>query len=222
MPLTHYSLAEWNGFVYDEQQYPTQLMLSFRAHAVSTSDPQRFCATGMHDGISFNVTGRCFQDHDRALHIRFSVIYSKEYNAQYFCGLLDNNLDIVGTVGWEEDPQLHEQRFFLKRNPAAWCLRYRPSPAELREGKARAFWKYALSTIVHRIRRQRLAWSFINERREIGQRYIELSTRFSIYGHSPNAEELVEWTRCKREVTSIDASFFRVLRDSTLKTIPVQ
>ncbi|GJE96219.1 hypothetical protein PsYK624_124130 [Phanerochaete sordida] len=213
-------LLEWNGFVYDGQHYPTQLMLSFHAHAVSTSDPQRFRATGMHNGVPFKLAGRCFQDQDNKLHVRFSVAYAREYHTQHFCGRLDDNLDIVGSAGGEADPATHEARFFLKAVPAARYLRFRPSPAERAAGGARALWKYALDAAVHRIRRQRLAWSFIDERRELGMRYIEMSISFEVYGHSPSTEELAEWTRCKREVTAIDASFFRVLRDARLKTIP--
>ena len=156
------------------------------------------------------------------IQVRFSVHYSKEYSTQYFSGVLDDNLDVTGTVGWEEDPATHGGRFFLKNNPAGRYLRFRPSPMELEENKARALWNYALSAVLHRIRRQRWTWSYINERRETRQRYIELSIRFSVYGHSPNAEELAEWTKYKRAVGPLDASFFRILRDSRLKTIPSQ
>jgi hypothetical protein len=215
-------LAEWNGFIFSNEQYPTQLMLSFRAHAVSVSDPQRFNASGIHDTIPFSVKGGCFQDQDGVLQVRFSVRYSKEYSTQYFSGILNDNLDIVGTIGWDEDEKTHDHHFFLKNTPAGRYLRFRPSPAELRECKARALWNYALSAVLHRIRRQRWTWSYINERRETRQRYIELSIRFSVYGHSPSPEELVEWTKYKRAVSPLDTSFFRILRDSRLKTIPSQ
>lgn len=197
-------------------------MLSFRAHAVSLSDPQRFHASGIHDTIPFTVKGRCFQDQDGVLQVRFSVHYNKEYSAQYFAGVLDDSLDVLGSVGWEEDPATHDSRFFLKNTPAGRYLRFRPSPAELQANQPRALWNYALSAVVHRIRRQRWTWSYINERRETRQRYIELSIRFSVYGHSPDEEELAEWTTHKRAVSPLDASFFRILRDSRLKTIPTQ
>ena len=197
-------------------------MLSFRAHAVSASDPQRFVASGIHDAITFAVAGRCWTNQDGNLQLTFSVKYSKEYSTQYFSGVLDDSLAISGTVGWEEDPATHDHRFFLKTVPAGRYLRYRPSPQELTGNKARALWTYATSAVLHRIRRQRWTWTYINERRETRLRYIELSIRFSVYGHSPNADELVEWTALKRAVSPLDASFFRILRDARLKTIPAQ
>lgn len=197
-------------------------MLSFRAHAVSPSDPQRFVATGIHDTVTFNLNGRCFPDQDGNLQIRFCVRYNKEYSTQYFSGLLDDSLAITGTVGWEEDPATHDHRFFLKAAPAGRYLRYRPSPKELSGNKPRALWKYATSAVLHCVRRQRWTWTYINERRETRLRYIELSIRFSVYGHSPNSKELAEWTAYKRAVSPIDASFFRILRDAQLKTIPSQ
>lgn len=220
--VTIYRLCQWNGFVYNEEQYPTQLLLSFRAHAVSTSDPQHFAASGIHDAVVFSVTGRCFPDQDDNLQVQFSIRYNKEYSTQYFRGVLDDSLAISGTVGWEEDPTTHAHRFFLKNTPAGRYLRYRPSPLEPTTNKAQALWKYATSAVLHRIRRQRWTWTYINERREIRLRYIELSIRFSVYGHSPNRKELAEWTEYKRAVSPIDASFFRILRDAQLKTIPTQ
>ena len=53
-------------------------------------------------------------------------------------------------------------------------------------------------------------------------KYIELSTRFSVYGHKPDEEELVEWTAHLRQVLAVDASFYRILRDLKLKTTPLQ
>ncbi|KAI0701233.1 hypothetical protein BC835DRAFT_271177 [Cytidiella melzeri] len=212
-------LGEWNGYVYTEDQYPSQLMVSFRIHAVP-SNPEYFTASGMHDGVTFQVSGRCTLVDEREVQVRFSIRYSKEYSTQYFSGYLDASGTIAGTEGWEEDEQSHDHRFFLKRQLAKRFLRYRPLPSELQEHKARALWKFAINAAIHHIRRQNWTWEYILERRETRMRYIELSIRYTAYGHRPNETELAEWTNLLRNVAPIDASFFRILREHQLKTIP--
>ena len=214
-------LGEWNGYVYNEERYPSQLMLSFRIHAIPP-DSESFAASGMHDGITFQVLGKCNLGTDGSLRIRFSIRYSKEYSMQYFSGYLDDAGSIVGTAGWEEDQELHEQKFLMKRYLARRFLRYRPTPSELRENKFRALWKFATSAVLHHVRRHNWSWTYFNERREMRQRYIELSIRFTAYGHRPSKVELAEWTNLQRSVVPVDASFFRILREYQLKTIPNQ
>jgi hypothetical protein len=216
-----YRLGEWNGFIYTEDQYPSQLMVSFRIHAVPTN-PECFTASGMHDGVTFQVSGTCSVDNDGELQVKFSIRYSKEYSTQYFSGHLDHTGTIVGTEGWEEEEKFHDHQFFLKRHLAKRFLRYRPKPLELKENKARALWKFAINSSLHHIRRQNWTWEYILERREIRMRYIELSIRYTAYGHRPNEVELAEWTDLMRSVAPIDASFFRILREHQLKTIPNQ
>lgn len=196
-------------------------MVSFRIHATS-SDNESFTASGMHDGVTFQVSGRCSLDAHGTLSIRFSIKYSREYSPQYFSGYLDSSGSIVGTEGWEEDEEVHDHKFFLKRHLARRFLRYRPPPSELEKNKARALWKFATGAALHHVRRQNWTWDYINERREMRQRYIELSIRFTAYGHRPNKAELVEWADLQRSVAPIDASFFRILREHQLKTIPNQ
>ncbi|PSS05479.1 hypothetical protein PHLCEN_2v3761 [Hermanssonia centrifuga] len=211
-------LGEWNGFVYNEDQYPAQLMTSFQAHAVP-SDPLGFRASGIHDGVSFELSGRCHQGGDRTIKLTFIIRYSREYRPQYFTGYLDRSGSIVGTEGWEADECSHSNQFILKRLPAR-LLCYRPSPMKFEKNKARALWKYAIDVVLHEVRRHYWTWSYFSERRERRLRYIELSIRFSAYGHLPNERELVEWLIYKQSVLAVDASFYRILRDERLKIIP--
>ena len=214
-------LGEWNGYVYTEDQYPSQLMVSFRIHAMPSTS-ELFTASGMHDGVTFQVSGRCAIDNEGVLRITFSIQYNKEFSTQYFSGYLDNTGMMVGTEGWDEDGRLHNHRFFLKRNLSKRFFRYLPSPSELRENKYRALWKFAISAALHYVRRSRWTWEYILERRETRIRYIEASIRYTTYGHRPNEAELAEWTDLMRNVSPIDASFFRILREYQLKTIPNQ
>lgn len=176
----------------------------------------------MHDGVTFQVAGKCSIDDDGGLRVKFSIQYSKEYSSQYFSGHLDVTGTIVGTEGWDEDDHFHDHQFFLKRHLSKRFLRYRPLPSELRENKARALWQFALNAALHHVRRHRWTWEYILERRETRIRYIELSIRYTAYGHRPNEAELAEWTNLMRNVLPIDASFFRILREHQLKTIPNQ
>ncbi len=195
-------------------------MTSFQAHAVP-SDPLGFRASGIHDGVSFELSGRCHQGGDRTIKLTFIIRYSREYRPQYFTGYLDRSGSIVGTEGWEADESSHSNQFILKRLPAR-LLCYRPSPMKFEKNKARALWKYAIDVVLHEVRRHYWTWSYFSERRETRLRYIELSIRFSAYGHLPNERELAEWLIYKQSVLAVDASFYRILRDERLKIIPSQ
>lgn len=197
-------------------------MLSFRAHARSVSDPQHFVATGIHDTVSFDISGRCWTDHEGLTRVQFSVKFRKQYSTQYFAGHLEDNVTLVGTVGYDECPESHNQQFLLKNGVARRHLRFRPSPNELSQDKSRALWGFATQAVLHDVRRQRWTWSYMKERQDLRTRYIELSMRLAVYGRTPSPEDLHEWTECMRAVSPVDASFFRILRDTRLKTIPRQ
>ncbi|KAI0090196.1 hypothetical protein BDY19DRAFT_887919 [Irpex rosettiformis] len=212
-------LGEWNGYIYTEDQYPSQLMVSFRVHAVP-SNSELFTASGMHDGVTFQVTGKCTVGQEGEVRMRFSIQYSREYSAQYFSGRLDQSGTIIGTEGWDEDERSHDHQFFLKRHLSKRFIRYLPLPSEIQDNKARALWKFAINAALYHVRRSRWTWEYILERRETRIRYIEASIRYTTYGHRPNEVELAEWTSLMRNVLPIDASFFRILREHQLKTIP--
>ncbi|KAG8808806.1 hypothetical protein FRC18_004850 [Serendipita sp. 400] len=69
--------------------------------------------------------------------------------------------------------------FLLTRRPTfAYPFLY--SKSELSENRARARWKFALTTIRQQIRRQRWSWSYFKDRMEQRKRYVELRLRMDI------------------------------------------
>ncbi|KAJ3537236.1 hypothetical protein NM688_g6718 [Phlebia brevispora] len=212
--------GEWNGYVCTDTQYPVQLMTSFRLKP-EPADNRAFRAAGIYDGVSFELLGRCRPSRSQPgqINVAFVIRYAREYSTQHFSGFLDTDGSLVGTEGWEEDPQSHTSRFIFKRVPAR-VISHRPPPSEFHNNRAKALWKYATRAVLNEVRRWLWSWKYFEERREVRLRYIELSTRFSAYGHKPNEQEELEWTDHRRRVLAVDASFYRILRDERLKIIP--
>ena len=174
----------------------------------------------MHYGALYDLFGVCSQLEDQPIRISFTIHYSLEFRPKYFSGYLRDDMTIVGTEGWSEDPSSHQYRFILKKIPAN-LLCFRPHPKEFRQNRFAALWKFAISTALHMARTKLRPWLLATRRRKTMRSLIEYDIRnYTSYGRPLDSKERDEWTLQRGSITAADASFYRYIRDKQLRLIP--
>lgn len=209
--------GEWNGFVYNEHQYPIFLMTSFYAH-VSSSDQSEFEASGRHYGATYQLTGKCVRDDKGIVRVAFTIKYSQEFRTKYYDGYLTEDGSIVGYQGWHLGARQYP--FILKKTPAE-IMCHRPSPLEFRRNKPCALWKFACEASRNEARKRLWSWSFFKQRRDTRIQQIQYDIRnYTPYGRPLDTRERAEWATIRQAMTTVDARFFRSIRDDQLRILP--
>ena len=101
-----------------------------------------------------------------------------------------------GTSIWGEE-------FVFKRDPD--FVRFYPAPSTI---DARARWRYAMTRVLDRIRRQSWSSSYILKRIKDGKRYTELALRAGHYGKDLNDDEQGEYNDLLSSLYEADARFY--------------
>ncbi|KAI9070175.1 hypothetical protein FKP32DRAFT_1586395 [Trametes sanguinea] len=215
----------WSGFAYTSTTgYPTSAMLSFRFHYEPSpedvnGDGGCFRASGIQvDGEAYNVSGRSYTDEKDGAIIQVVEWKMQHSGDSIFCykGRLEDEYTIVGTRGY--DDWYDSADFILKRtHPDNMCLR--PSPSALVEGKARQLWLYAISAVLHDVRKRNWTWSFFAARRDARERYIRTMARK--YGRpDPDFDYATERMRAHLGCNPQDARFYHTLVERYARIVP--
>ncbi|CCM04671.1 uncharacterized protein FIBRA_06857 [Fibroporia radiculosa] len=203
-------LGPWTVFFYNTVRYPCRLPFSVnlrpsKPSGLSFEDSVILPDTDVPGGgLSWELTGEVTTDLDGCICCTGTLkAWSK--SDLYITGQLNENKTMIhGTfrgeyTGWKGS------FFFSRMSPE--ILSFRPSPAEMRENKTRALWRFACSAIRQQILRERYAWSFFKKRRDTRQRYIELTFRTS-YGRGLNADEREELCNIARIISPSDGRYY--------------
>jgi len=186
-------LGTWNGVLHRDER-GTSSVFSITLSTVKADEKNgtlHFQDYGLSSrGHRITTKGSCRMGEAPHL-VAFETkrIFKTRYPTQYWVGEYDlQKGTISGKVFREEGPDAPcICTFFLSRSPRKY-LRYRPSARQLEKNKALAFWKFAISAIRAEIHQQLSFKSFLRERREEKERYIELRIRQE-YGKLLSPEE---------------------------------
>jgi hypothetical protein len=213
LPAFEGVLGLWHGHMYwpGTESLPSAGMVSMDLKPSSTrGDVQLFTAAERANMTDFKIAGECRAgDEPGTVAISFKRSFPARYPAQYYTGTWDPKMQtLTGTVWREEDPNDSERpsgAFVFKRiAPEHMC--FSPAPVELKANKSRALWTFAISAVRFDIRRNRWAWSFFEDRRDIRKRFIELYIRSTTFGPPMSQEEWDELSRVKKMMTTADRS----------------
>lgn len=97
--------------------------------------------------------------------------------------LSDDGMTLAGCCSATPDfqpplsPEASSETFphvLFKRNSSPEIMAFYPSPAEHDTGRIRAFWRFAISAVLYRIRQRNFSWGFIKSRRDHKHRLVSL------------------------------------------------
>jgi hypothetical protein len=183
---------------------------------------QHFTAAGRAKLADFKVEGECRPgDEQDTVSVSFSRAFPARYPTQYFSGTWDAVTDTLsGTFGLQKSTEMQISAFVLKRTSPEH-LRFIPAPMELETNKARALWGFAIAAVIHGVRRDRWAWAFFEERRDVRRRFIELYIRSTEFGPPTTSEEDSELARLQKYMTTADNRFYHSLAEQKIRATPV-
>jgi len=207
----HPILGVYYGFLYD----PLLTFDPMMKFTFTKGEGERtFVATGAHyryyEYQDYEVGGSWgLPSEDGKIPVEFKITYK---------GLYWNDTELKG----EFDPEENSLRgnltelsydFVFKRDPD--YVRFLPSPSHI---DARKRWKFALTSVLDRIRRQ--AWSpkRISQRIKDGKRFMEL-TLLAPYGRPPIGDQLDEFVALLPGLYEADARFYASLNQIKLSHI---
>ncbi|KAI0353185.1 hypothetical protein OH77DRAFT_1407357 [Trametes cingulata] len=212
-------LGLWNGFLYDDTVYPTAAMVSFRIH-YSRKDYEDFKATGTYaeDGAQYEVSGQCIQEDGGTIRYEWTMTYAHGYTTHYYVGRLEDEYTLRGSAGPYSDVKTDAGSFILKRISAEHLCFY-PSPKLMLSGRRpRELWHYAISAILHDVRRRNWTWAYFAARRDIRKGYLKLKSSLHRRAYTP--DEFEELCRILQACTTKDARFYQSLVQQIDQTIP--
>ncbi|KAH9891309.1 hypothetical protein C8Q73DRAFT_650960 [Cubamyces lactineus] len=208
-------LGLWHGFTYIPETYPTRSMFSLRFH-YSDLEGENFTASGVeYDGDTYRISGRCTVDEDGTILAKFTLAYSGHL-VMHYNGRLVDEYTIEGKRGFSAD-EGDQGDFILKRIPAEY-MSLRPSPLRLRDGNRRLeLWQYAISAVLHDVRRRNWSWSYFAGRRDARKLYLKVMSRsFTI--SSPDFRE--QLARSRQLCNAQDARFYYTIYECQDRIIP--
>jgi hypothetical protein len=174
-------------------------------------DVQLFTAADRANQRDFKIAGECHVgDEPGTVAISFKRSFpTARYMNEYYIGTWNAPTQtLTGKVWSEENYENSEGQsgaFVFKRiAPEHMC--FLPAPVELEANKSHALWTFAISAVRFDICRDRWAWSFFKERRDIRKRFIELYIRSTTFGPSLSMEEWDELSRVMKQMTTADRS----------------
>ena len=206
------SLGPWNGYFYDENNYPYQntWMVSFVAHVLDASE-NTFQAESYWGGVHFTVNGSCSEALDDGdIPVKFAIHFDGGSN--YFLGHVKSGGQLSGVGGWETDYTDERLKFIFRRTPPE-VMGFRPSPHDIDfDGPTRRqlLWDFAIRAVLAQVRRKSWSWSHFAERRKVRLRQIELDLRTLRYGRVRTSDEQEEHRRGLLAMSSYDANFYRL------------
>jgi hypothetical protein len=203
----------WNGFMYRKivPTFPSRGMISMTL-CPSSSEDQHFEGSSRSNLGDFTVSGKCSPGNtETTINISMKREFIEHHPTQYWEGQMDVNTEtIMGTWGSHPDPTTHHGTFILKRtSPEDLC--FRPAPVTFEIDKVHSLWKFALTAIAARVRRQTWSWSYFKERMDNRKRFIELYIRNGHFGCPLNSDELWEFRRVRQTLTSADSRYYHSL-----------
>lgn len=202
-------------------------MYDLRIHISPTDNREFEFALSTKDLQVLNARGTVKAEADGTVFYDFSAQYDP---ARCFHGYIQDEA-CTWTGTWEQGAS--SGTFIFKRiAPEIMC--FRPSPAAIQANKPQAFWQYAMSAILHQVRRRLFSWSFFRSRRDVRRKYLELALPEHRHmdsegdrpfealcvlevGHPRGRAELDELRCCQQALTTADARFY----DTIIKTVPV-
>ncbi|KAJ7058048.1 hypothetical protein C8F01DRAFT_1149302 [Mycena amicta] len=200
-------LGGWNGFTYSPASnvVPSSGMISMD---FVPSGSRRFTATSRSNTTDFTINGECSGENSSTVKFTFKRTFPTRFPAQYFSGTWTRTTQsLTGTWGAEADPRTHGGVFIYKRiEPENMC--FFPPLVELKNNKARALWKFAISAVQFQIRKQTFSWAFYKERSYARKRFIELYIRSTAFGRPLNRAEETELGLIKKSFTTADSRFY--------------
>ena len=211
------SLGRWSGFIYIDDVYPINTMISFFAHA--STDSGKFEASGFSHGTTVTYTGSCDQDSDGNVSVLFTAQYARGFNTEYFSGHMLADGSIAGSQGWDDNSSEHRFRFFLRRVPDE-ILCHRSPIHEFLENKPKALWKFATEAILAQVRKRMWSWSYFADRRDRRKAWMAGQLRLFYYGRPPSWEETLSRERGLQHMTMRDASMAQSRFDYLLRILP--
>ena len=215
------SLGAWNGFFYNDENYPYQKtwMVSFIAH-VDNAAENTFKAEGYWGGIYFTIDGSCSEALDDGdIPAKFAIRFPG--GANYFLGHVKPTGELSGTGGWDSDYTDERLKFVFRRTPPE-VMRLRPSPNDLAvddQTRRRLLWDFAIRAVCAQVRRDSWSWSYFAERRQTRQNQMELDLRTMRYGRFLDAEEQERHRKGLLAMSSRDSNFYRLHLDHRYQTI---
>jgi len=149
----------------------------------------------------YTLTGTTGPLEDGKMAVDLKVGYSDGWQHITMMGRFDpEENSLRGTATWI-DGLLGE--FVFKRDPD--LVRFYPAPSTI---DARARWKFAMTVILDRVRRQSWSSSYILRRIRAGKRYMELSLRDDYYGKRLDDDEQGEYNDLLSSLYEADARFY--------------
>ncbi|KAJ7084934.1 hypothetical protein C8R44DRAFT_894044 [Mycena epipterygia] len=222
--------VQWNAHSYWQQDslWPSAGMFSITLKPSSAEgDVQRFAGSSRANWADFKIAGECHASNESGkVRISFTLsfrLHSARFPTQYYVGVWDASADtITGTVGFDQDPATHDGVFVFKRMPPE-NMCFVPAPVELKIGKARAMWGFAIAAVIQGVRRAQWTWSFFKERRDNRRRFIELYIRSGSgtkqFGQSLTDLEAQDLARVKKSLTTQDSRFYHSLAEQRIRAM---
>ncbi|EIW54523.1 uncharacterized protein TRAVEDRAFT_74550 [Trametes versicolor FP-101664 SS1] len=165
-----------------------------------------------HATLTGTFTGRDQEDHHR------TYIISNAYNTSALpVGYLKVVLSENGTTLDNEKnaalsfstsaSDLNLPRVVIKKGSSPDIMQFYPLPSELEGNKASALWRFAISAVLHEVRRRRLSWGFIKERRD--RKHLLASLLLAeLQNGSLHADDVAERVRLANQTTPADLHYF--------------
>ena len=124
------------------------------------------------NGTDYTIHGDYATRADGVVQYSFTQTYAAHIPKSYWTGTLaDDGETLSGKWGYKKDDQPHT---FVYKRTSHLVLVDRPLPEEFTKNRVKALWKYALTAIHNRVRRQLFSWSYLVERRDRRKEYLEL------------------------------------------------
>ncbi|KAI0767749.1 hypothetical protein C8Q74DRAFT_1318273 [Fomes fomentarius] len=167
-------LGRWYGFL-GANTWPHGGMRTWCFHASAERNVYEASDISWR-GVSFTVFGGHTTDSDGTVVYHFSAVFTGRVASTFhFRVTLDEDgTTLSGMWGTSEDHLVYE--FWLKRTRPDILVARLP-PADFRENKVGALWKYALTYAHNHARRRLWSWSYFKQRRDLQTKYLELLER---------------------------------------------
>ncbi|CAL1709434.1 unnamed protein product [Somion occarium] len=213
-------LGQWTGYLYDNDDFPSQVMRDLDMHATSLGD-RTFEADGRDfHGTVCHLAGNCSANDRHEIEVKFAISFANSRDQEYFEGRIVGSGALVGYMSWSENVMDTWRQQFIFRQLPADIMAYHPSPQEMAANPSRARWQFAIQSTLHTVRKRRWSWSYFSERQKNRKRYIDLNIAYWTYGRRPVGEEYAEFVQRYRSLTPSEACFYRSIRDHLLDVIP--
>ncbi|KAI0265448.1 hypothetical protein BC834DRAFT_186547 [Gloeopeniophorella convolvens] len=211
-------LGTWHGYYYnpegdrENEGWDTPVTI-----VIQLGDGEgQLKATAWGNQRRFGVTGTYSRDPEGTLHMTLKLSYLSvddwdvtiffigQYNVTLGAldGVWGGSAEVANSVGMMRFRRMHPK----------YLVHY-PTLLELRNNKARSLWRFALSSVVDDVRRERWAWSYFAERRRRRQVFMRLGLRGFYFGNPLVGNETQDLLLTARKLQPADACFYAMRLD---------